>query len=373
MRQYQYGFSADVAIVIADIGAGGAQRVASLVANAWARAGKRVSIITLSSASSDFYPLDADIQRLSLSEPVRDSHTLIRAIAGNIRRIIKLRELIRKTGAPTVLSFVAGMNILAVLATKGMKCKVIISERNDPALQSLGWVWDRLRQLLYRQATLVTVNTEGGLHSLASFVPRERLRYLPNPLQLPQSIPSADSRSPVILGVGRLVSQKGFDLLLQAFALAAPRMECWSLAIAGEGPLATDLHQRALALGIADRVRFLGRVSNLDHYYRTAAIFALPSRFEGTPNALLEAMAYGLSCVVSDASPGPMAIMVPGKNGLIMKSGDVHSLADSLERLANDPGLRARFGAAARLSVEPFAQDQVLQEWTALLHGPRSW
>lgn len=372
MKQSENELPADVAILIADIGAGGAQRVVSLVANAWARAGTRVSIITLSPAASDFYTLDAHIQRLSLSEPIRDSRTPLRAIMGNMRRIMKLRRLIRKTGAPTVLSFVAAMNILAVLATKGLGCTVIISERNDPALQSLGRVWDWLRQKLYRQATLVTVNTQGGLRSLESFVPRERLLYLPNPLQLPQSIPPTNLRLPVILAVGRLVPQKGFDLLLQAFALAAPRMTSWSLTIAGEGPLADDLHQRARALGVADRVNFLGRVSNLDQYYRTAAIFVLPSRFEGTPNALLEAMAYGLGCVVSDASPGPLAIMVPGENGLIMKSGDVHGLAHSLERLANDPDLRARFGRDARLSVEPFALDQVMQEWTALLHWPKS-
>ncbi len=354
--------SADITLVISDLGGGGAQRVLTLLANAWAKKGKRVCVITLADQSSDFFSLDPTVRRI-VSGGIHQSSGFYEALSMNFRRIWNLRRSIKSSGAPIVVSFVGTTNLLTIMASVGLGLCVIISERNDPSRQSLGRIWDFLRRRLYKYADRVTANSHGVLEALADFTPRSKLYYVPNPLVAPDETQKRDKLPLSILAVGRLHQQKGYDILLPAFARIASQAPDWRLDILGDGLLRDQLHQQAGDLNIADRIEWHGRVSQPFLFYSNAAIFVLASRYEGTPNAMLEAMACGLPVIVTDASPGPLEFVEDGVSGLVVPAENEQALADAMLRLINDADLRRSLSDMARLRVIELELPNALATW----------
>ena len=356
----------DICLVIADMGCGGAQRVASQLAGIWAGRGQRVCVITLSDGENDFFSLPANVRRVSLHGRA-DSNSLFTAIWRNLKRLHALRSALRQSRAKHVVSFVGAINILTVLASRGLGVRVVISERNDPRRQSLGRFWDQLRRWIYPRADVVTANSYDAVEALSDFVPRGRLAFVPNPVAIDETDCAAPLTRPTILNVGRLTHQKAQDVLIDAFALIADEFGNWELAIAGTGEIERSLRERAAEAGIAERVVFLGQVKNLFDYYRSAEIFALPSRFEGTPNAVLEAMSCGLSVIVSSTAGGALQHVENDVTGVIVSPGDPAELATALKKLMSDPGLRRRLGAAAGARIEQYQSHNVVAAWDEIL------
>jgi GalNAc-alpha-(1->4)-GalNAc-alpha-(1->3)-diNAcBac-PP-undecaprenol alpha-1,4-N-acetyl-D-galactosaminyltransferase len=288
--------------------------------------------------------------------------------AGLSRRTFWLRGKIKSIEADAVLSFLTQTNILTVLATRGLKTRTVISERNDPRLQRHRRRVELLRKFLYRHADVVTANSRGALTALEAFVPKEKLAFLPNPLALPASIEVARLESRTIITVGRLVEQKGLDVLLAAWAKASPILPGWRLAIVGDGPLRGELEVLAGALGVGDSVDWHGHLSDPFPLVRASKFFVLTSRFEGTPNALLEAMACGLPGIVSDASPGPCELVGEDESaGLIVPVEDSGATAEAIVKLASDEPLRQRLSAGALDHAREYEADRALDVWLKLL------
>ncbi len=285
------------------------------------------------------------------------------------RRTLWLRRRIRVTDPDAVLSFLTQTNILTVLATRGLNTHTVISERNDPRLQRHRPRVEFLRNIVYRWADVVTANSKGALIPLASFVPKHKLAFLPNPLTIPSERETATFSAPTVITVGRLVEQKGIDVLLTAWAKVVETLPDWHLALVGDGPLSTELKELAAKLKIDNNVDWLGHVSDPFPLLRGASLFVMTSRFEGTPNALLEAMACGLPAVVSNASPGPCELIGTDENpaGLIVPVEDVGATANAIIRLARDETLRRRFGLAAQERVRAHDADRAIKVWTQLL------
>jgi GalNAc-alpha-(1->4)-GalNAc-alpha-(1->3)-diNAcBac-PP-undecaprenol alpha-1,4-N-acetyl-D-galactosaminyltransferase len=163
------------------------------------------------------------------------------------------------------------------------------------------------------------------------------------------------------------VWDKAQDVLLDAFAQLGDEFDEWRLAFLGKGRLGGGLRARARSLGITKRVDWHGIVEDPHAFYRTARIFALPSRVEGMPNALLEAMSCGLPVVVSDGAPGPLELVEDGVTGLVVPVNDAAALAAALRRLAADESLRKRLGEAARERISEYDLSHALAEWEAVL------
>src|SRR3990167_1896749 len=170
----------DLCIVISDLGAGGAQRVLINLLHLW-QYQYRIVLITLADGSKDFFHLPESIKRFSIGG-IKKSSNYIVALIANIKRIFLLRRAIGCINSKVVLSFISPTNILTILASRGLKTRIVISERNDAHLQSFGWIWDRLRYYCYRYADRVTANSHGALESMQSYVPRHKLYWVPNPL-----------------------------------------------------------------------------------------------------------------------------------------------------------------------------------------------
>ncbi len=359
----------DVTFVISDLGPGGAQRVLSTVTDALAARGLRICVITLAPPDGDFFPLRAGITRLVIGGD-RASTSLSGALMANLRRLLALRRALRQAGASTVMSLIGVTNILTVLAAVGLGLRIVISERNDPARQSLGRPWEGLRRLLYRRADLVTANSQAAIATLVAYVPREKLFYLPNPLPPPSRQQPEQGSASIILNVGRLAPQKAQDVLIAAFAGLAGDHPEWQLEILGEGEAEAALRRQAAALGVADRVHLRGLSQDPFSHYRDATIFALPSRFEGTPNALLEAMSCGLPVIVSDAPGGMRDLVEDGVSGLVVPVDDAAALAAALRSLIADRERRQSLGEAARARLSGSAFGQAMAVWQQVLGLP---
>jgi glycosyltransferase involved in cell wall biosynthesis len=358
----------EIVIVIEGLGGGGAQRVATALADRWARDGRGVAVVTLAGAETDFFTLNSKVKR-RVAGGIDVSKNLVAGLIANLRRVMALRKILREECPRVVVGFGAPINIVVILAAKFLGARVVISERNDPARQSFGRVWDALRRALYRFADVVTANSGAAIEAMRSYVPPEKLVLLPNP---PPEPPGREpTPGPVVLAVGRLHPQKAHDVLISAFARISPKFPCWSLVIIGEGDLREDLERQTAELGLAGRVRLPGQTGDPYHYYLSAGIFALPSRYEGSSNALQEAMACGLPVIVSDACPGSIDLVEDCKSGLVVRAGDVDSLASALARLIEAEDFRARLGAAGRDSISRFRDLNAFAEWERTLFGEK--
>ena len=347
---------------------GGAQRVVANLANAWASRGDRVRLITIAGSRQGGFALHPAVEAMPLGE-MADSRSVFSSVGNNVARVVALRRAIRGSGASVVVSFVGTTNVLSVLACAGLGLRLVIAERNDPARQSLGRPWDWLRRLTYRYANLVTANSAGALQTLRSFVPSERLAEVPNPLVLPETVEAVPRSAPTLLSVGRLAAQKGYDLLLEAFAASEAARDGWRLAILGEGDLAGALAEQAERLGIASQVEWRGRSDSPFDHYAGADIFVLASRFEGTPNAVLEAMASGLPVIVTEGCGGAVELVACEGGGLVVPRENVPALTAAIDRLAGDEAFRRGLAGKAKEGVKSFDLESCLRRWDELLFG----
>jgi GalNAc-alpha-(1->4)-GalNAc-alpha-(1->3)-diNAcBac-PP-undecaprenol alpha-1,4-N-acetyl-D-galactosaminyltransferase len=356
--------------VIDSFGRGGSQRVATQLIQHWIEAGRRVRVISFQGPESDFFRVPAEATREVIGGTGVSRHLFSGAVA-NLRRVMRLRSAFRMSNAPIIVSFLTTTNILVILAAAGLDARVIVCERNDPQKQSFGAVWNWLRWLTYRHADLVTANSRGAVDALKAIAPSRCIAFAPNPLPPPQSDSVAQLTAPTVMTVGRLHPAKGPDVLLRAFALFREKYSGWRLAFVGDGPSGPELRDLAADLGIASAVDWIGEVDDPYPWLRAARIFALPSRHEGMPNSLLEAMACGLPCIVSDSSPGPMEVITDGESGIVAPVEDAAALASALDLLAGNQLLAANLGDAARRRIAEFAPNAALQIWDQMLERVR--
>ncbi|HEY2734777.1 MAG TPA: glycosyltransferase, partial [Polyangiales bacterium] len=170
---------------------------------------------------------------------------------------------------------------------------------------------------------------------------------------------------PFIVGVGRLERQKGFDVLLRAFA-ASPARHTHRLVLIGEGSEDDALRALAKQLGIASRLIMAGWLDNPWAVMRRAELFVLPSRWEGFGNVVIEAMASGVPVVVSDCSYGPKEIVRAEIDGLVVNTDDVDATSAALSRMLAEPSLRQRFAAAASGRARQFDVPRIVEQYQRL-------
>lgn len=353
-------------LVVSDLRGGGTQRVIATVCEHLPDYFD-VTVVTLDDPRNDFYTLDRRVKRVALGR-YRNSVSRLDAVVANLDRVAALRRAISSSRPSVVISFVVHMNVLVLLATTGEAFVRIASERNDPARQSFGFPWDSLRRLLYRRADAITANSRRALTHLRSYVPCRKLVYLPNPTRIPERTEFSGSRH-VILFVGRLVPHKRPMMLLDAFAALSGDYPSWKLIFVGDGPLRQPLEERVLALKLGQSLEFAGHVRDIDSYYKRSSIFVMPSEYEGTPNALLEAMAWGLACIASSGLGESGEFFEPGIDGLVFQESSVSDLRNCLASLMMSEEKRRSFGISASERARAHRPEKVVQEWVSIIRN----
>ncbi len=338
------------------------------MANHWAAHNRHVTLVTLSDTSRDHYSLNHGVRRVAL-DVESPSRGVLSALVNNVRRVRMLRQAIIAAGAPDVISFGDRVNVLTLLATVGTRKRVIVSERIDPRRHRIGHAWTVLRRLTYRRADKLVVQTAELRRWASLMVGKRRVCVIENSVRVMDAVPwevADQGSSRTVLSVGRLERQKGFDILLRAFAQVAPHFANWDLVILGEGSQRDVLGKLARLLAIDDRLSMPGITSDIDRVMAESNLFVLPSRYEGFPNALLEAMSLGMAVIGSTAS-GISQIIRHDLDGLLVPVDDVVALASAMSSLMADSGERARLGQAARTVRERFHIDGVMAKWDALI------
>jgi len=349
--------------LIGSLEMGGAERIMALLTGAWVDQGADVALLlTLAGPAQDrFFDIDRRIRvrQLDLYRPSRNAFD---AVQRNIRRIRVIRAAVRSSRPDVVLAFTVETNVLTILATLGLGVPVVVEEHTYSTWSSLPWPWRLLRLATYPMASNVVALTPSALATLGLARGR-RGRVIPNPV-MPAPIGSVDPADPpVIVAMGRLVPQKGFDMLLDAFAKVAGRHDRWNLEIWGEGPDREALERRRDALGLAGRVTFPGRTQAPYDVLRRGSFFVMSSRREGFPTVLGEAMACGVPAVSFDCPSGPRELIRDGIDGLLIPPDDVDALAAGMERLVGDRDLASRLASRAPEVVERFSLAAVLELW----------
>lgn len=356
-----------IAFVLAGLGAGGAERVVSLIAGYWAAKGHDVVVIAFDSPDDPVYHhFTANIRLIRLNLPAASGHWSAKAVQ-SLRRVQALRKTLEHEQPDRIVSFLTKVNAITLLANMGRRTPVIVSERNNPTQQAAHPLWKVLLNQLYVRASAIVMQTQASLAVLPAAV-RGRAVVIANPIATTASKGAEPISPPTITAVGRLVPQKGFDLLLDAFAMLADDFPAWRLTIWGEGPSRADLEARIKALGLQNRIRLPGLTASPGEWITHATIFALPSRFEGFPNVLGEAMAAGLPVLACDCSFGPREMVRDSVDGMLVPAEDAHALAKGLRRLMDDHALRERLSIMAKQrATDCFGNDRIMAQWDRLI------
>ena len=367
-----------VVLYIDSLKTGGAERVTLLFARWLAQEGWRATVLTRHGPSRDFYPVPAGVHRAI--EPSDPPWLRCLGLLGFPLRVLRLRAWLQRHQPDLVLGMTTLPAIKLLLAVRGTACPCIVSERNFPPLKRPGWPWRLLRRLTYPWAQLHLVQTESTGRWLAQHLNARPQLCLANPVAwpLPRFAPDPDptdwlarqkvgADQQVLLAVGTKAHQKGFDRLVAMFALLRERHPQVHLVILGMDAVPyhgvdQQAQLRRMLPQASHSLHFPGRVGNVQDWYERADLFLLPSRYEGFPNVLLEAMASGCCCVSSDCPQGPAELIRDGVNGrLLPNDANPQTWADVVSALLVDSDVRRRLACRALEVRQRFSEGRLRQ------------
>jgi glycosyltransferase involved in cell wall biosynthesis len=355
-----------IAFILSGLGAGGAERVVNLIARHRQTVGDRVDIVAVNADGPEsYFPYEAGTGIWPLGSRQPGAAPL--GITG--RQVVALHGRLAALAPDLVISFLTKINILSALAMLGLGAPLVMSERNNFTTQTMSPVWRMAQPIAARRAFRLVMQTEAARLALSPAL-RARAIVIPNPAGLPDGLPTRPANDARFVAVGRLEPQKGFDLLLDAFARVVRQIPTAQLTIFGEGPQRALLEQQASTLGIGDHVTLAGLTPTPGDWIHSADIFVLSSRYEGFPNVLIEAMVAGLATIAFDCPWGPAEIIASPDTGIQVPPGDAGKLGDAMLRLAIDPALRHQISAAgAEAAAAHYSMPAVLAQWDAVIEG----
>ncbi len=356
----------NIVLVISSFNTGGAQRVLSIMANYWVKKDYNITFVTISGGEV-FYPLDERINIVSLNLK-SESKGIISAIKSNYIRVNELKRTFQEINPDLIISFMITVNMISILAAKLAKKPIIISERNNPWKIEVQRYWKILQKYIFPISNTLVVQTERTKDFYRNYdLP---IVTIHNPLDINKmnlNDINIEEREKIILGVGRLVDQKGFDTLIKAFSILENKEE-WKLIILGEGKDRNKLERLIKELKIENFVELPGTVKNVDEYMKKSSIFVLSSKYEGFPNVLAEAMAYGMAPISFNCDTGPSEIIINNKNGLLLETNDIDSLTISLQKLINNETLRIKLATNAINISKSLSVSNIMNKWDNLIN-----
>lgn len=344
------------------IAGGGAERVTSLLSKKMVEKGHEVWLIT--DLSIPFaYKFDKNIHTYPLYKNKREKKSLL----SFCYMIKNCRSYIKKEAADVIIGVLPLMNLVAIIASFGLRKKVIASEHTSFD-RPLNWHIGFVRNIVYRFADVVTILTQADFNYLGSKLPNKVV--MPNPLSYP-CVKEKMLRRKNILAVGRLDVWyvKGFDILIEAWGMIAHKYPDWTLEIAGKG---TDesmkyLQQISHDVNVEKQVVFLGFHSDIDNIMRQSSIFTLTSRHEGFGMVLLEAMSQGCACISFDCGGRQREIITNRNEGIIIEKHDAQELSRWLEKMIVDDSLRNEISKGGIERAKAFDLDVIVKRWEQII------
>ena len=338
----------------------GVERVGSMIANGLSEAGHEIILASIGPCDNPFFPLNADIKIIPLLNAPRAKWGGIPNAVYTIRKLLKTESL------DAVMAVDTKSIPYTLPATLGLKVKHIGWEHFN-FNPSQGVSKDALfRHLAARYCDLVVTLTEGDReYWLKNTRHKSQIITIANPCPYPIQ-EYIEKTEKIVLAIGRLDIDKGFDLLLEAWLQVITVMPEWTLKIVGEGDQRANLTEFIRANQITESVDLVGMTNDVSQYYRQAEIFCLSSRIEGFGMVLTEALAFGLPIVSFDCGPGPAEVLKDTGSILVPKN-DTSQLALALINLMKDDEQRKMIGLKGKAKAEIYQPDNIIGEWLDLL------
>lgn len=354
--------------IIPSLKGGGAERVIISLANYFNKNNFQSVLISLNN-DVPAYEIEDGVKVFYLTD--RQKSRMVYRMYHIAETFYKLIKLLRTEKPVCTLSFITSANIWAGITCWLTRIPYIVSERTSPdrSVISFNYLHKHLALNLYKRAAAVVVSAKGVEDCLLKdkdFKALNNIKRITNAVTIFQS-PSDEKvhHRRFILGVGRLAYVKGFDILIEAYAKSG--LTDVDLIIIGDGEERANLVCQIFNLGLRERVLLPGSRNNLQDYYSQAEMFVLPSRNEGYPNALVEAMSFGCPSIAVDCNFGPSEIIINGENGILVKRASISGLADAMQRMAGDEALKTNLGNQARVISQTNHPDKILGEWEILM------
>jgi glycosyltransferase involved in cell wall biosynthesis len=327
-----------ILIIAPCLAMGGIERASSNTANGLSELGAKVYFLSLFKKEA-FFKLNEGIE---IIEPQGFNKTKLSLF----KSILWIRKEVKRVNPEHILVFNKFYGAITALALLGTKYPYFLSERSSPL-----FVWRQPMRAINKLA--FSIKPPKGVIAQTNIAAEYQRKYfkktevivIPNSVREVQLFPEI-KREKVILAVGRLNDYlKGFDLLIESFAKL--KNQDWELHIAGGDEEGEALKEQAERLGVINRIKFLGKVKEIDKCYAYAGMFVIPSRSEGFPNALAEAMTAGCCCIAFDFTAGPRDIIVDGISGLIVENGNTTEMAKAIDYLIAHPEKRIQLSKEA--------------------------
>ena len=402
-----------IAFYIGDLAKGGAEHVLRNLAEYFHSQGVETYVVT-KTEDEDEYELSEGITRIIADITPEEEKGRIYNLFARIR---KLRRIWKDIRPDIIVSFIRKNNLMALASSKGLKIPVVVSVRSDPAREFGSEGFRRLSFALFKRAAGIVVLTNEAKEYFPEKLQRKTV-VMPNAIDRKfvdvlegkknwygigeDDLTDAKDEDIVammyakrrheVITVGRIDDNKNQRMLVDAFVMIADKHPDWTLHIYGDGEGRMELVEYVIGLdkkqaedgnyrpgsrdengnyaNISDRIIFHGVSDNVANVMAGRSIFVLPSKMEGMPNALIEAMVMGMACISTDCPcGGPAELIKDGVNGLLVQVTDVSTMADDLDNLMSDDELRMMLGTQASLLIDDVHPDKVCRKWRDYLES----
>lgn len=289
----------------------------------------------------------------------------------NLRNRVQILENIWKQIQPDIiLSFLGKNNVMAIKSARSLGIPVVVSVRSNPSREYASKILNISMRHYFPKAAGVVVQTTGAAEYFGRNVKTKILPNSVHPDFITRSIIPFENRAKEIVSVGRLDDNKNQILLIKAFAEISKEFDDYRLVLYGDGPSREKFKEKAKELGLLDneKVIFKGNVSDVPDHIGSSEIFVLTSKQEGSPNALIEAMALGLTCISTDCPcGGPRDLITNGENGLLIPMASdeemVKELANALRRVITDRDFSKKLSENATYVRDKYSPDKINSQW----------
>lgn len=338
---------------------GGTERVALAIANKLSYLGYNISILSFWRGNSTFFYKNKEIKLYTLLDEKKEGK-LYRTY---LYPIMKLRKFIIKNDIDIIIDIDMLLTQYSAFAKLGTKCKLIswshfnyyYTKRDKKRIYAMNCANK------FADYTIVLTKDDYKMYIEQEKFDLEKITYIYNPIPIEISN-DIKVENKVFLAVGRLVEEKGFDMLIEAWSLIEKKIPEWKLNIVGSGVEKKELINIINSLDIKN-INIIEHTREIEKYYDDASIYVLSSRHEGFPMVILEAKAMGLPVIAYNCKTGPKEMITNNKDGFLVKNGDIKMLSEHMLQLANDEDKIKEFAKNSLCSASNFVIDNIIIQW----------